>query len=405
MKLYSIIFIILFYIYSIYGGDEIKFPSLTSTASSLSSGVDIERPILKFPKDRPFKIVQFTDLHYEGLFSGEDLLTQQGQEKILEIENPDFVMLSGDMISGYKSAFVNEEAYKKTWDLFTEPMRKRNIPWAITFGNHDAEGALTGYQMMELDRSYPLSLSQHGPSEAAGNANYVINIQGSNDTAAASYIYIFDSDTPSCGANGAWGCIQPSQIEWFKKQSLLNLQIPSIAFVHVPPIEVVDLWNNFPVYGDFGDMESSCFYTHKYKFVDSLLEQGDIKGLYFGHDHKNDFIGDYKGLSMGYGRKTGYGSYNPKYQQGARVLLIDENPYLITSYIRNNLGEIDQQKLHLPDNQLKAPLHCSKPGDGENEDWQMYLVVFVIVSVFVMFVQYRRTNKKYMPINRPAEMA
>jgi len=372
----------------------------THDGSSLSDNIT-ERPVLKFPKDRPFKIVQFTDLHYEGKFIGDDLLTQAGQEKIIEEENPDFVMLSGDMISAYEWDFLNEETYKKTWNLFTEPMRKRNIPWSITFGNHDAEGSMTAYEMLELDRSYRLSLSEHGPPSIAGNSNYFLKIQPSNNTLNGSYIYVFDSDTPSCGSNGGWGCIQNSQIDWYKEMSDANNRLPSIAFVHIPPVEVIDLWNNYPVYGDFGDTECSCFHTHKYRFVDALLDQGDVKGLYFGHDHKNDFVGDYKGMSMGYGRKSGSGSYNPKYQQGARVFLIQENPYNITTYIRNNLGGIDEQKLHFPDTQFKFPLYCVKPGDHDNiEDWEIYFVLFMFLSVLVGFLQYKKTKKycKYKPV-------
>lgn len=37
----------------------------------------------------------------------------------------------------------------------------------------------------------------------------------------------------------------------------------------------------------------------------------DIKAIYVGHDHSNDFIMDFNGLSLVYGRKTGDGCYGP----------------------------------------------------------------------------------------------
>lgn len=43
---------------------------------------------------------QFTDLHY-GENDAWDQLTQDIQTKILEIEKPDLVVLTGDCISGY----------------------------------------------------------------------------------------------------------------------------------------------------------------------------------------------------------------------------------------------------------------------------------------------------------------
>ena len=45
--------------------------------------------------------------------------------------------------------------------------------------------------------------------------------------------------------------------------------------------------------------------------VYSLNHRGDIKALFVGHDHQNDFVVDYEGISLGYGGKTGYGSYGP----------------------------------------------------------------------------------------------
>lgn len=41
-----------------------------------------------------------------------------------------------------------------------------------------------------------------------------------------------------------------------------------------------------------------------------------------GHDHMNDFIGEYNGVRLAYGRKTGYGSTGPLpgVTRGARVI-------------------------------------------------------------------------------------
>jgi 3',5'-cyclic AMP phosphodiesterase CpdA len=43
----------------------------------------------------------------------------------------------------------------------------------------------------------------------------------------------------------------------------------------------------------------------------AMKEMNDIKALWVGHDHKNDFYGDFYGITLGYGRKTGYGGYGP----------------------------------------------------------------------------------------------
>ena len=38
---------------------------------------------------------------------------------------------------------------------------------------------------------------------------------------------------------------------------------------------------------------------------DAFCEKGDVKGLYFGHDHNNAFHGDIRGIDVGYARVPG----------------------------------------------------------------------------------------------------
>jgi hypothetical protein len=60
----------------------------------------------------------------------------------------------------------------------------------------------------------------------------------------------------------------------------------------------------------------------------ALIEQPTVQWVTCGHDHNNDYYGQYKGINLAYGRKTGYGSYGPyKFLRGARVFEITEDPY------------------------------------------------------------------------------
>ena len=42
--------------------------------------------------------------------------------------------------------------------------------------------------------------------------------------------------------------------------------------------------------------------------------RGNIIGVFVGHDHDDDFLVDYEGILLGYGRKTGFDSYGPPEQ-------------------------------------------------------------------------------------------
>ena len=63
---------------------------------------------------------------------------------LLPFWQPDMVVCSGDMISGQKKT-LSESQIKAMWAAFDEhitaPLRKANIPFGFTIGNHDASGA------------------------------------------------------------------------------------------------------------------------------------------------------------------------------------------------------------------------------------------------------------------------
>ena len=43
----------------------------------------------------------------------------------------------------------------------------------------------------------------------------------------------------------------------------------------------------------------------------SYWNRNDVFALFVGHDHSNDYVNDFEGFLLGYGRKTGYGCYGP----------------------------------------------------------------------------------------------
>ena len=56
----------------------------------------------------------------------------------IERAKPDLVVFGGDNLSGYWQEFTYDYV-EKTIDKITKPLRDKNIPFAIVFGNHDSE--------------------------------------------------------------------------------------------------------------------------------------------------------------------------------------------------------------------------------------------------------------------------
>ena len=74
---------------------------------------------------------------------------------------------------------------------------------------------------------------------------------------------------------------------------------------------------------------------------------GTVQWVSAGGDHSTDFWGTYNGINLSYGRKTGFGSYGPKFaKRGARVFEIDvdqnRGDMHIESWIRQQDGSIDE---------------------------------------------------------------
>ena len=41
----------------------------------------------------------------------------------------------------------------------------------------------------------------------------------------------------------------------------------------------------------------------------AMLERGDVKGVFCGHDHVNTYCGNYYGILLGYAGNAGFGTY------------------------------------------------------------------------------------------------
>lgn len=144
-----------------------------------------------------FKIVQFTDMHY-GEDKLSDRLTQELQDWVIQEEDPDLIVLTGDMVSGYAWPGT-AHWYAQQHAQYTAPMQKRHKHWALTLGNHDAEGDLTAHEIIVLDQRQVLSLT--GLSTALNHtSNYYITVHQQGELKLL--IYMLDTGNREHGQAG-----------------------------------------------------------------------------------------------------------------------------------------------------------------------------------------------------------
>lgn len=274
-----------------------------------------EHRTYQFHHDRPFRLLQFTDLHHGSSLHPK---TAPAMSAMIDGVQPDMVVLTGDcaVAPDCKSKGQLIEAVLHT----ATPCIKAKVPWAMTMGNHDAERieplGMTKRELLAQYRSLPGNINRDVLSTIPGSGNDVIFISRHAEHPDMA-IWLFDSmDYPASemqqqGING-YGWISHQQVNWFTEQSqwhheLFAKAIPGLAFFHIPLPE----YHEVAASGAFVDAmnEKICAPEINTGLAAAMLEQGNIMGVFVGHDHTNTFVGNWHGISLGYGGSIGYGTY------------------------------------------------------------------------------------------------
>lgn len=113
-------------------------------------------------------------------------------------------------------------------------------------------------------------------------------------------------------------------------------------FVHLPLVEYLNLVNNAEFYGQSG--EGVCCPSLNTGLFGAIKEHPSVEWVVAGHDHDNDYYGNYDGINLAFGRKTGHGCYGPDaLQRGARVFEVTLDPYSIDTWVRQEDGTVHRE--------------------------------------------------------------
>lgn len=309
---------------------------------------------MEFKKDKKFKIMQITDMQEIPAVSPD---TTALIEAAVEAEKPDLVVYTGDQIKGYGVTYKGkgkelENAVAATIKKLLEPVTKRNIPFAVTFGNHDRQVGISNKDQFEhIYKSLPNCIGEQAEG-IDGGGTYCIPIKSSDGSGKDAFcLYLFDSGTDAKG--GGYEPFDTKIIEWYKKardklKEKNGSYIPSIVFQHIPLCEYYNVLkrvkkshkgairafrthkNEYYVLGDTcrkGDMlcEPPSIPNENTSEFDAISEKGDVMAVFVGHDHKNSFVGRYKNIDLGFTQSSGFNVYGNRTKRGVRIITLDEN--------------------------------------------------------------------------------
>jgi Calcineurin-like phosphoesterase len=276
-------------------------------------------PSMVLPSDRDFKILVLADIQLESL-PHKDSKALKTVREMVEKTKPDLILTVGDNTS-WKFDHKLTPRLIKTFEEF-------EIPWAVTLGNHDAEGRADRYWIGNLYENAENSLFKSGPSNIHGVGNSAIQLVD-NEGELQQLLVLIDSNASRVHPQGeTYDYIYYDQIQWYRWLIEGFAEVPSLAFFHIPLVEFKEAvveYNEGKVSDKevFGENREDVFCAHLNSgLFDVMKELGSTTHIFNGHDHVNNMSIPFEGIRMTYVLKTGPGSYSDKDMRGGTLVTI-----------------------------------------------------------------------------------
>ncbi len=289
--------------------------------------------VLQFNLDGTYKIAQFTDLHID-YDSETTLQTFKIIGHVLDTEEPDIAILTGDIVTA--------GPVKEGWLALSEVFTDHGVKWTVTLGNHDDEGDMSREDIFDLLVTMSEFVGTAGP-DISGVGNFILPVFSSGSGTVEALLYFLDSHGyPPEGKPGVYDWIKFDQIEWYRKKSIefTNANegnpVPALAFFHIPFSEFIEVFEEETTIG--AREEDVCSPLINTGLFASMVEMGDIMGVFTGHDHVNNYIGILHNIALGYGQVTGLNAYG-HFERGGRIIEIKEGQHSFNTWIRTLKGE------------------------------------------------------------------
>ena len=291
--------------------------------------------------------MQLNDLHIGAGLSSlkNDKKTLYEVITMVQKEKPDLVILAGDCIFcvpaiGFNGGgtFNNKMASK----IITKTFDQLQVYYSITFGNHDTE-AFDFTNRKNLGKYYASDENKYcifkSDFDGYGVTNQCILLKNSDGKIRKALMLIDSNDyidkSISASINWRYDTINKSQVKWAEEtiMSLTRQQkesVKSFYFFHIPVGEFVTAYRDLEANG-FEDTKTTkyiegfwdekiddemgeriwyggCCQTDKDpNDVDNLFERlgpdgiNTMEAIFCGHDHVNNAIVKYRGVTLAYG--------------------------------------------------------------------------------------------------------
>lgn len=304
-----------------------------------------KRP-LRFDRDGRFKILLLADPHggakpHPQLFDGVDAVVSHAR--------PDLVVFMGDQCGCHIGCATANELAAYLKELTRMPERL-GIPWAHVFGNHDDNLGVSNADAQAVYQAFPCCVSKRGPEDIQGVGNYVLPVLSASGDAPAFNVWCMDTHNDNKRFARAYGLPEDTafvlpehfghgcrsdnehtdQVLWYYQtskaiQAAFGRKIPGILCQHIPLPEFGLIPRNPQQTMMTGVMrEHVCSNELNCGLFSACLQRGDIRGIFAGHDHLNDYCGVYCGVMLGACAGINYDCGSCDDLRGGRVVELHE---------------------------------------------------------------------------------
>ncbi len=320
----------------------------TLTAMSFAA-VSGENDVLKFDENGEFKIFNICDIqdNYPMHKTARQFIAD-----MIEIHDPDLVILGGDNTTGPKE--TKAEAIEEICNIFVES----ETYFTLVFGNHDDEQGVSREDLLKLYQQYggEYCLAYDADASLTGVGTHNLLVKSSDGSKIAYNLYMFDSNSYTYDEDGnrlGYDAVHEDQIEWYKSTSAAVKEanggntVYAMAFQHIvvqeafeelfieSPFNLGPLTLNFdgksytylPFVRDIVDgfvLEPPCPGYYNYGQLDAFAETGDVVAVFSGHDHPNSYTVNKKGVDIVNTPGASFESYGDNSVRGLRLITLNE---------------------------------------------------------------------------------
>ena len=270
---------------------------------------------------------------------------------------PDLIVFTGDNILGnhlrdYRfSSKKKEMSREKEFEIMRTALahifdipERRNIPFAVIYGNHDDMNSFTGDEQAEIIRSYSMNRGFENTGDLCGT--YRLPVYSSDGEKQLLNLWMMNTAWHDKELDKCFCDITEKQVEWFKNESLTQKNendgkpYPSLMFMHIPLEELKDLTeecspeestitmtddNLCLKKGAIGHIhETVSALENDNGFYKEVLADGGVKAIVSGHDHLNDFYGEKDGIMFVQTPCASFRCYGNEHR-GVRIFDINES--------------------------------------------------------------------------------